>query len=335
MKNPRTYLFTILAIVVLVSTVSCNRAAATPTPIIKPTDTPPPPTTTPWPTYTPLPTPHYPTRTPLPSSPTPTPAPTITPIPPNIKLGIDIPVRIMPMGDSITEGVCDSAENCNAPGMYTPISGDGYGLNACSWNLNQVNPKVVSYRASLREKLLDIGLKFTYVGSISVTEGLAHEGHSAFTISDLDFCVQNAGWLQEAQPNMILLHIGTNDAGWDHTPDKIAADLSQLLEHIYDQLPETTYVIVAQVIPLNSELREGFVKLSTLGNELLAQYNAKIPAVVDQFHKEGKNVFYVDMWGAVQSDSDLYDGVHPIPAALERMADIWFNKIVEILTRKP
>jgi lysophospholipase L1-like esterase len=331
MKNYGYSRFAILAIIVILSITSCSHAAPTPTLTatpVPPTNTIPPPTDTiPAPTAT-----RRPTSTPWPTRPSPTitltvtpPGPTITPIPTNVKLGIDIPIRIMPLGDSITEGLCDSAKNCDDRGANTPVSGGG-GVGACSWNATQYNPNVASYRVFLRDQLLAKGIKITYVGSISLPDGQAHEGHSGFTISDLDFCIQNAGWLYQAQPNMILLHIGTNDV-WDTGLAKAPDKLSLLLEHIYAQLPETTYVIVAQIIPMNSD--------ATGENGQLAQYNAKIPAVVDRFRKQGKNVFSVDMWGAIQSNADLYDGLHPAPAALERMATIWYNKIVEILTPKP
>ena len=252
---------------------------------------------------------------------------------PKPKLGVDVPIRIMPLGDSITEGLCDAPGNCYLPYIQTPVSGGtaSSGLEACSWAANLLNPELVSYRASLRDKMVAEGFQITYVGSITVTEGLAHEGHGGYTIADLDFCIQNADWLQEAQPDMILLHIGTNDAGWDHSPDSMASDLSLLLDHIYGILPETTYVIVAQITPVNSGLQAGYVMLHTLANNIIAQYNAGIPELVNQFHASGKNISYVDMSVAIRSDSDLYDGIHPDRDAQERIADIWLSKITEIL----
>jgi lysophospholipase L1-like esterase len=250
---------------------------------------------------------------------------TTTSTPPN-RLGIDVPVRIMPMGDSITEGVCDAPENCNIPDIKAPS--DGSGIAACSWALNYDNPKALGYRAFLRDKLIAKGFKATYVGSVSVVDGLAHEGHTAWSISDLDYCVQNGDWLQKAQPQIILLHIGTNDARNSQALGKMVADLNQLLKHIYDTLPATTEIIVAQVTPARKDVQSS----KALLNELLAPYNAKIPGIVDELRASGKHVSYVNMSGVIQSDADFDDmGLHPNKAASERMADVWLGKIVEVL----
>lgn len=246
------------------------------------------------------------------------------------RLGVDIPVRIMPLGDSITEGLCDTLTTCYIPEIKTPTG--GYGLDSCSWSLSPVNEEAVGYRAFLRDKLSAAGIKTTFIGSVSVVEGLAHEGHSGWTIKDLDYCVQNAEWLEQAKPDVILLHIGTNDMGWAHKPDQMAADLRLLLEHIYAHLPKSTHVIVAQVIKANSGFRTGIVALPEPANDTLAKYNALIPGVVAEFQAAENKVSLVDMWGVIQSDADLDAmGLHPNEVASERMADIWLAKIVEIL----
>jgi lysophospholipase L1-like esterase len=258
------------------------------------------------------------------------PPPTPTPVPP-APTAVP-PLRIMPMGDSITEGLCDSTANCLAPEIKTPTG--GYGLSACNWSLNTVNRASVGYRASLRDKLASAGIKATFVGSVSVVEGLSHEGHSGWTISDLDYCVQNANWLEGAKPDVILLHIGTNDMGWAHEPDRMIADLRTLLQHIYTHLPKSTHVIVAQVIPVKSGLRYYYVALPEPGSDTLAEYNALIPGLVAEFQTANYEVSYVNMWETIQSDADLdYAGLHPNLEAAARMSDVWLNEIKAIVSK--
>ena len=46
------------------------------------------------------------------------------------RLGLEVPLRIMPMGDSITEGLCDTQDTCEEPAEWMiPTSGDG--VEAC------------------------------------------------------------------------------------------------------------------------------------------------------------------------------------------------------------
>lgn len=235
------------------------------------------------------------------------------------------------MGDSITEGVCDTEANCQVIDFKSPTNGDG--VAACAWAHNYANPKAVGYRAFLRDKITARGLKMTYVGSVTVVEGLAHEGHSAWTIIDLDYCVQNGDWLEKAQPNVILLHIGGNDANSSRTPEEMAASLQNLLEHIYEKLPETTEVIVAQNIPAAKNAYPLIIPSNTLMNDIITPYNLKIPGVVDTLRAEKKHVSYVDMTGTIHSDSDLdvMMGLHPNAEASERMADVWLAKILEVI----
>ncbi len=247
------------------------------------------------------------------------------------QLGVDVSVRIMPLGDSITEGLCDTTATCNVPGIRRPTDASDAAL--CDWSLNDLNPKSVGYRAFLRDKLAAAGVKASFVGSVDVAADLAHEGHSGWTIGDLDFCVENANWLEETQPDIILLHIGTNDMGWAHPPDQMLDDLRLLLEHIYAHAPKT-HVIVAQVMAVTSNLRSFYVTLPELGNDTLAKYNAGIPDVVADFQRAGFNVSLVDMTEVIESDADFDAmGLHPTGKATERIADVWLEEVTEILAQ--
>jgi lysophospholipase L1-like esterase len=219
------------------------------------------------------------------------------------------------------------------PSFLFPTYGDG--LAACDWAMNYVNRGAVGYREFLRDGLAAEGYDVTYVGSVSVIEGLAHEGHSGWTIGDLDYCIENAAWLEGVEPDIVLLHIGTNDAGRARTPEQMVADLTSLLGHIYGRLPSTTEVIVAQIIPTRSGLQPYFASSDALMNDIIDPYNAQIPSVVDRFRQDGNHVSYVDMGSVIQSDSDFDRyGDHPNVAGYERMADAWLGKILELLTQE-
>jgi lysophospholipase L1-like esterase len=94
------------------------------------------------------------------------------------------PIRIMPLGDSITFGMGST-------------TGSGY-------------------RAELWRRLVEqSGYGVDLVGSArtGTLPDIDHEGHSGWTIAQLSDSVD--GWLAAATPDVVLLHIGTNDVASD------------------------------------------------------------------------------------------------------------------------
>ncbi|WBB64328.1 SGNH/GDSL hydrolase family protein [Streptomyces sp. WMMC500] len=125
-------------------------------------------------------------------------------------------VRVMPLGDSITDGF-------TVPG---------------------------GYRIDLWEKLVAGGQDVDFVGSQSNgPDSLGdkdHEGHSGWTISQID---QNiSAWLATYTPDTILLHIGTNDM-YGGDPAGAPQRLAGLVDHITAQAPDAD-LYVATIIPL-------------------------------------------------------------------------------------
>jgi lysophospholipase L1-like esterase len=123
-------------------------------------------------------------------------------------------VRVMPLGDSITDG-------------YNVAGG---------------------YRIDLWQKLAAGGYRIDFVGSQSNGPSSLgdhdHEGHSGWTIAQIDANI--VSWLRSTTPRTILLHIGTNDMFNDAAgaPQR----LSTLLDHIAATAPNAD-VFVAQIIP--------------------------------------------------------------------------------------
>ncbi|MEV8435800.1 cellulose binding domain-containing protein [Actinosynnema sp. NPDC051121] len=130
----------------------------------------------------------------------------------------DSGVKVMPLGDSITDGF-------NVPG---------------------------GYRVDLWQKLVASGRTVDFVGSM--TNGPAslgdrnHEGHSGWTIAQIDSNITN--WLGTYTPRTILLHIGTNDmygGDWSGASQR----LNTLVDRITTLAPNAD-LFVATIIPLSS-----------------------------------------------------------------------------------
>lgn len=125
------------------------------------------------------------------------------------------PVRVMPLGDSITDGY-------NVPG---------------------------GYRIDLWRKILAGGRTVDFVGSLANgPETLGdrdHEGHNGWTIPEIDSNI--VSWLRTHDPRTILLHIGTNDIFFSD-PAEAPGRLSALIDRITAQSPKAD-LFVATIIP--------------------------------------------------------------------------------------
>ncbi|MET9632810.1 cellulose binding domain-containing protein [Lentzea sp. NPDC006480] len=126
------------------------------------------------------------------------------------------PVRIMPLGDSITQG-----------------------------------GSIGGYRLDLGTKLRAAGRSIDFVGSLadgpSSMPDRNHEGHPGWTIAQVDANVVN--WLRTYTPRTILLHIGTNDM-YGSDPAGAPRRLSALVDKITAQAPSAE-VFVSTIIPIS------------------------------------------------------------------------------------
>ncbi|MEU1606861.1 cellulose binding domain-containing protein [Micromonospora matsumotoense] len=187
-------------------------------------------------------------------------------------------VRVMPLGDSITDGF-------NVPG---------------------------GYRIELWQRLVADGYRVDFVGSMfngpSNLGDHDHEGHSGWTISQVDANVVN--WLRTTTPRTVLLHIGTNDM---YNASGAPARLSTLIDKITSTAPNAD-VFVATIIPRNGT------------ESAVRTFNAAIPGIVQSKVSAGKRVHLVDMFSAVGT-ADLADGIHPNATGYRKMATTWYNAL--------
>ncbi len=148
----------------------------------------------------------------------------------------DRPIRVMPLGDSITDD-------------YT--------------------------RYQTFEKLIQAGYAVDFVGTqTSVPLSRAgntpdvngvpfdqdHEGHSGWAASDMlagrEFFPEEGNiedWVEQVDADVVLLHIGTNDIGRLGTDPRLVVDrTSRIVFQIQAAMPNAT-IFVAQITPLGSE----------------------------------------------------------------------------------
>ncbi|MFF3438791.1 lectin [Streptosporangium sp. NPDC002721] len=132
-------------------------------------------------------------------------------------------VRVMPLGDSITEGT-------QVPGGYR------IGL----WQ------RLVSGRYTVDF----VGSQFNGPGSLGDHD---HQGHPGWRIDQIDANITN--WARTQNPRTVLLHIGTNDILQNYNVSGAPQRLSTLIDRITTAVPDAD-VFVATIIPLSNSGQE-------------------------------------------------------------------------------
>jgi lysophospholipase L1-like esterase len=226
------------------------------------------------------------------------------------------PLRIMPLGDSITRGSYLAQKDGKATGLPDPRSG--------------------GWRKVLQDKLRAAGIAYDFVGEVNCAafgrdgvvdpnfdpdhHGLAGFGNTAIlkggavpTPADVlaslgvkEIKVPGiVDVLKKQQPDVILLMSGAN--GFD------AAARDTLIRTIGDN--STAHLFVATTLPQQAP-RAGWEKVDA--------YNASLPAIVAAQQAAGKRITLVDMHAALTTDDLLPDGVHPNQTGMDKMAATWF-----------
>jgi lysophospholipase L1-like esterase len=193
------------------------------------------------------------------------------------------PVRIMPLGDSITFGSGSSTKS--------------------------------SYRADLYRRLTAAGLDVDFVGSVRSGAGadVDHEGHPGWRIGQIAERVD--GWLVEYRPDVVLLHIGTNDMRTDAKALGAAGRLSALIDQITVARPAAR-IFVARIIGAGDPATQARIDA----------YNAAIPGIVAS---KGSRVRLVDL--STVGGADLADKLHPNDTGYARMSYLWNRALRRVL----
>ncbi|MBN2713056.1 MAG: DUF1593 domain-containing protein [Planctomycetes bacterium] len=202
-------------------------------------------------------------------------------------------IRIMPLGDSITQG---------------------------DYNHN-------TYRRPLWLALAETGYEVNFVGSIDVNHkyptdvlppdtdfDIDHEGHWGWRADEIIANIDN--WAQSADPDVVLLHIGTNDMIQGQSVSITIDEIGQIIDRLRVVNPQVK-ILLAQVLP------------SALCD--VTGLNAAIPALVVQKTTADSPVVLVDHYTDFDAATELYDGTHPTEEGEQKMADRWMAALQPLL----
>ena len=205
----------------------------------------------------------------------------------------------MPLGDSITQGVNDTLP----PGGYP------------------------GYRAPLWNQLVLDGFNIDFVGSLvdgpfSIDRN--HEGHGGFRIDQILANINS--YLTSAGPDVILLHIGTNDLVQGASVDQTTQRLAELLDRIH-QLRPSAHLIVASIISVRTP------NTFNINPQLFADYAANVAGLVGDRAAQGWRISHLDMANLVGLTQSNWDsvGIHPNDVGYGKMAAVWHPDVSTLL----
>ncbi|KAL8905472.1 MAG: hypothetical protein Q9207_002626 [Kuettlingeria erythrocarpa] len=162
-------------------------------------------------------------------------------------------------------------------------------------------------------------LRKTNTVSFVGTQGrapLVHEGHPGWIISDVS---NVAGVALRSRPNVILVHVGTNDLLTSNAIDQAPERIGALIDHVLS-IATDAVVLVAQILPCS---RAGqFDKFVT--------FNARVASIINQKQVQNKKVLKV--WMPVTTD-DLQDGVHPNDGGYDKMAQAYIKGLQRVANK--
>lgn len=201
-------------------------------------------------------------------------------------------VKIMPVGDSITHG--DKVLN--------------------------------SYRRALWQKLLAGMYTVDFVGGQhSNYDGLPpnpdfdldHHGHGGWRTYEI--LPEIRQWTLDCKPDIILLHVGTNDLVDERTVESTRDNISAIIDQIRLANPAMK-ILLAQLIPSSWSVR--------LNNDI-SSLNALLPTLVAEKNTNASPVAVVDQNTGfnIEAGGDLYDQLHPNASGEEKMAERWYQSL--------
>jgi|GEM_PF-1434961 len=202
------------------------------------------------------------------------------------------PVRIMPLGDSIT----------GSPGCWRALLWDSLQKSGIT-NIDFVGTQPPQ------------GCSIPYDGD---SEG--HGGALATGVADQN---QLPVWLAATHPDIVMMHFGTNDVWSGRTTPVILTAFTKLVGQMRASNP-SMIILVAQIIPVNPSTCADCAQRTI-------ELNAAIPAWAASLNTAASPIIVVDQWTGFNSATDTSEGVHPNAAGDVKIASKWFPVLSALL----
>lgn len=213
-----------------------------------------------------------------------------------------------------------------------------------------------SYRYQLWRMLVDADLNFEFAGSLDTnwfgeapgTEHGAdvaspvmgevykgktftnkHEGHWGWTLRETLYGKEDptsykrdkgklSEWLKGYTPDVVLLHLGTNDLIHSQTLDSTINRLERVARQLRADNEEVA-ILMAKITPIPAHYANV---------DSTRQYNALIPELASRLSTQKSPVIVVDLNTGFNLDLHTYDSLHPNQEGEKIIARRWFDAII-------
>jgi lysophospholipase L1-like esterase len=203
-------------------------------------------------------------------------------------------VKIMPLGDSIT----------GSPGCW----------RALLWNnLQNTGYTNINFVGTLNNST-----------SCGVSFDGDNEGHGGYLATNIANQNLLPGWLSATNPDIVMMHLGTNDVWNNIAPTTILAAYSTLVNQMRANNPHMR-ILVAQITPMNPS------GCSACAQRVI-NLNAVIPGWASSMSTAQSPITVVNQWTGYNDSTDTIDGVHPNASGNAKIAAKWYSPLTAQIT---
>lgn len=241
----------------------------------------------------------------------------------------DTSIKILPVGDSITDGYWESG----------------------------------SYRKYLYNYLIENGFNIDMVGNkgmdLETSNDISYDGnycaYSGYAIQHITGTEERQGIyevlvneniMETYNPDIVLLQIGTNDVLSAYN-DGIIDRLENLVDYIisYMEQDDTLFVTTIPNFDVSVLNDAGWLwaygwgvpndELTNTIQSYIDSYNSSIKDLVLKKQSEGNtHIQFADINSVVDYSTNLYDGVHPNEVGYQKMGEYWSNVLTSYIKDK-
>jgi len=237
---------------------------------------------------------------------------------------------------SITEGFTHSVSATPKNLLYLPLGDSitwGCGTDAAPRAGADCARDAGGYRVPLAWALTQSGYNVSTMGTQSVgpsyvpQQWIKNDGHPGWRFDQIDALLNKSLATSPTLPDLVTIHLGTNDCGQKLTVPTIEANANKLLTHLYAKAPNATVYMASMI---------GFPHCPVCSNA----FNALVPSIVAQHKALGMKIYYSPMaeTSGVCVDKNVSEPlsglccsgeVHPTAAGYLRMASVFALSIAE------